>query len=64
MAADRIVQRLTVSDLVRPGEPMSPQCSVPSGSQDKVCPGGQSVYWFKAGGDRTHVYYARGNDEF
>lgn len=63
MAADRIVQRLTVSDLVHPGEPMSLHCSVPSGSQDKVCTGGQSVFWFKAAGDRTHVIHARGNHE-
>lgn len=63
MAADRIVQRLTVSDPVRPGEPVSLQCSVPSGSQDKVCTGGHNVYWFKAGRDRTHVIYACGNDE-
>lgn len=63
MVADRIFQRLLVSLPVPPEEPASLQCSVPSGSQDRVCTGGHSVYWFKAGRDRTHVVYARRNPE-
>lgn len=52
-----------MSDPVRPGEPVSLQCSVPSGSQDKVCVGGRNAYWFKAGRDGTRVIYACGSDE-
>ena len=39
------------------------QCSVPSNSQSKTCPGEHSVYWFKVGSNESHprLIYTHGN---
>ncbi|XP_070818300.1 uncharacterized protein [Chaetodon trifascialis] len=51
------------SDPVRPGDSVSLQCSVLSDSENKTCPGGLGVYWFRAGSHESHpsVIYAHGN---
>ncbi|XP_078025599.1 uncharacterized protein LOC117260864 [Epinephelus lanceolatus] len=49
-----VVQWPTVSDPVRPGASMSLQCSVLSDSKNKMCPGDHSVFWFRAGSDKSH----------
>uniref|UniRef100_A0A3Q3K0T0 Ig-like domain-containing protein n=1 Tax=Monopterus albus TaxID=43700 RepID=A0A3Q3K0T0_MONAL len=51
------------SDPVRPGDSVTLQCSVFSDSELKICPGEQSVYWFKPGSDESHpgVIYAQRN---
>ncbi|XP_039669685.1 uncharacterized protein LOC120566982 [Perca fluviatilis] len=49
-----VVQRRTVSDPVRPGDSVSLQCSILSDSEDKTCPGDDSVFWFRAGSDKSH----------
>nr|XP_020463132.1 signal-regulatory protein beta-2-like [Monopterus albus] len=50
-------------DSARPGDSVTLQCSVFSGSESKTCPGEHSVYWFKVGSDESHpsVIYAQGN---
>ncbi|XP_055368568.1 uncharacterized protein LOC114864983 [Betta splendens] len=48
-----VVQRPMVSDPVRPGDSVTLQCSVLSASDNKSCPGGPSVYWFRAGSDQS-----------
>ncbi|XP_050924175.1 signal-regulatory protein beta-2-like, partial [Lates calcarifer] len=55
-----VVQSPTVSDPVRPGESVTLQCSVLS---DKTCSGDHSVYWFRAGSDKSHpnIIYTDGN---
>ncbi|XP_018548654.1 uncharacterized protein LOC108894473 [Lates calcarifer] len=59
-----VVQSLTVSDPVRPGDSVTLQCSVLSESENKTCPGDHSVYWFRAGSDKLHpeIIYTHGND--
>uniref|UniRef100_A0A7N6BTV3 Ig-like domain-containing protein n=1 Tax=Anabas testudineus TaxID=64144 RepID=A0A7N6BTV3_ANATE len=54
----------TVSDPVRPGDSVTLQCSVLSDSDNKTCPG-DSVYWFRAGSDKSHpeIIYTGGNNE-
>uniref|UniRef100_A0A4W6FB87 Ig-like domain-containing protein n=1 Tax=Lates calcarifer TaxID=8187 RepID=A0A4W6FB87_LATCA len=54
----------TVSDPVRPGDSVTLQCSVLSESENKTCPGDHSVYWFRAGSDKSHpeIIYTDGND--
>nr|XP_033488856.1 signal-regulatory protein beta-2-like [Epinephelus lanceolatus] len=58
-----VVQWPTVSDPVRPGASMSLQCSVLSDSENKMCPGDHSVFWFRAGSDKSHpdIIYTDGN---
>uniref|UniRef100_A0A4W6FD29 Ig-like domain-containing protein n=1 Tax=Lates calcarifer TaxID=8187 RepID=A0A4W6FD29_LATCA len=58
-----VVQSPTVSDPVRPGESVTLQCSVLSDSQNKTCSGDHSVYWFRAGSDKSHpnIIYTDGN---
>ncbi|KAL7395469.1 hypothetical protein ABVT39_017368 [Epinephelus coioides] len=58
-----VVQWPTVSDPVRPGASMSLQCSVLSDSENKMCPGDHSVFWFRAGSDQSHpdIVYTDGN---
>ncbi|KAL7395562.1 hypothetical protein ABVT39_019303 [Epinephelus coioides] len=53
----------TVSDPVRPEASMSLQCSVLSDSENKMCPGDHSVFWFRAGSDKSHpdIIYTDGN---
>ncbi|XP_045885619.1 uncharacterized protein LOC123957088 [Micropterus dolomieu] len=53
----------TVSDPDRPGDSMTLQCSVLSDYDHKTCPGDHSVYWFRAGSDKSHpdIIYADGN---
>ncbi|XP_076595886.1 signal-regulatory protein beta-2-like [Chaetodon auriga] len=48
---------------VRPGDSVSLQCSVLSDSENKTCPGGLGVYWFRAGSHESHpsIIYAHGN---
>ncbi|XP_029021906.2 uncharacterized protein LOC114865050 isoform X2 [Betta splendens] len=48
-----VVQTSSVSDPVRPGDSVTLQCSVLSASDNKTCPGGPSVYWFRAGSDQS-----------
>uniref|UniRef100_UPI0037E874E4 uncharacterized protein n=1 Tax=Semicossyphus pulcher TaxID=241346 RepID=UPI0037E874E4 len=58
-----VVQWPTVSDPVRPGDLMTLQCSILSDSESQTCPGGHSVYWFRAGSDKSHpdIIYTDGN---
>ncbi|XP_044062385.1 uncharacterized protein LOC122880889 [Siniperca chuatsi] len=57
-----VVQGPTVSDPDRPGD-STLQCSVLSDSDNKTCPGDHSVYWFRAGSDKSHphIIYTDGN---
>ncbi|XP_049442822.1 uncharacterized protein LOC125895072 isoform X1 [Epinephelus fuscoguttatus] len=58
-----VVQWPTVSDPVRPEALMTLQCSVLSDSENKMCPGDHSVFWFRAGSDKSHpnIIYTDGN---
>ncbi|KAM7000341.1 signal-regulatory protein beta-2-like [Tautogolabrus adspersus] len=58
-----VVQWPTVSGPLRPGDLMTLQCSVLSDSDSKTCPGGHSVFWFRAGSNesRTDIIYTAGN---
>ncbi|KAM9357369.1 uncharacterized protein ABDE67_004944 [Symphorus nematophorus] len=58
-----VVQRPTVSDPVHPGDLMTLQCSVLSDSENKTCAGDHSVFWFRAGSDKSHpnIIYTDGN---
>ncbi|XP_078025593.1 uncharacterized protein LOC117260853 isoform X2 [Epinephelus lanceolatus] len=58
-----VVQRPTKSDPVRPEASMSLQCSVLSDSENKMCPGDHSVFWFRARSDQSHpdIIYTDGN---
>ncbi|XP_042274183.1 uncharacterized protein LOC121901456 [Thunnus maccoyii] len=61
-----VVQWPTVSDPVRPGDSVTLQCSVLSDYKNKTCPGGHSVYWFRAGSDASHpdfIYTDGSRDE-
>ncbi|XP_041799628.1 uncharacterized protein LOC121611253 [Chelmon rostratus] len=60
---DITVIQVPPSDRVRPGDPVTLQCSVLSDSERKTCPGGLGVYWFRAGSHESHpsVIYAHGN---
>nr|XP_046261707.1 uncharacterized protein LOC124067948 [Scatophagus argus] len=51
------------SDSVHPGDSVTLKCSVLSDPEDKTCPGGPSVFWFKAGSDESHpsVIYTHGD---
>ncbi|XP_042275848.1 immunoglobulin superfamily member 3-like [Thunnus maccoyii] len=49
-----VVRWPTVSDPVPPGDSVTLQCSVLSEYKNKTCPGGYSVYWFRAGSDASH----------
>nr|XP_046261695.1 signal-regulatory protein beta-2-like [Scatophagus argus] len=51
------------SDSVHPGDSVTLQCSVLSDPEDKTCPGGPSLFWFKAGSDESHpsVIYTHGD---
>ncbi|XP_059201636.1 signal-regulatory protein beta-2-like [Centropristis striata] len=50
------------SDPVLPGDSVTLQCSVFSDSENKTCPGGHSVFWFRARSDETpSLVYAEGN---
>ncbi|KAM7389137.1 hypothetical protein PAMP_023131 [Pampus punctatissimus] len=58
-----VVQWSTVSDPVRPGDSVTLQCSVVSESQNEMCPGETSVYWYRAGSHASHpaFIYTDGN---
>ena len=47
------VQWPTLSDPAPPGNSMTLQCSVLSKSENKTCPGDISVFWFRAGSDKS-----------
>ncbi|XP_078116308.1 uncharacterized protein LOC144524138 isoform X2 [Sander vitreus] len=49
---------------VRPGDSETLQCSVLSDSKNKTCPEEHSVFWFRAGSDKSHpsLIYAQGNN--
>nr|XP_046261694.1 uncharacterized protein LOC124067942 isoform X2 [Scatophagus argus] len=51
------------SDSVHPGDSVTLKCSVLSDPEDKTCPGGPSLFWFKAGSDESHpsVIYTHGD---
>ncbi|XP_028446021.1 uncharacterized protein LOC114563366 [Perca flavescens] len=49
-----VVQQPTVSDPVHPGDSVTLQCSILSDSGNKMCPGDDSVFWFRAGSDKAH----------
>ncbi|XP_039669689.1 uncharacterized protein LOC120566987 [Perca fluviatilis] len=49
-----VVQWLTVSDPVRPGDSVTLQCSVLSDSGNKTCPGDDSVFWFRARSNKSY----------
>uniref|UniRef100_A0A8C4NR34 Ig-like domain-containing protein n=1 Tax=Dicentrarchus labrax TaxID=13489 RepID=A0A8C4NR34_DICLA len=57
------VVQVPLSDSVRPGDPVTLQCSVLSDSEKKTCPGDHSVFWFRAGSDESHpsLIYTHGN---
>ncbi|XP_051275436.1 signal-regulatory protein beta-2-like [Dicentrarchus labrax] len=57
------VVQVPPSDSVRPGDPVTLQCSVLSDSEKKTCPGDHSVFWFRAGSDESHpsLIYTHGN---
>ncbi|XP_071314381.1 uncharacterized protein [Trachinotus anak] len=59
-----IVQEPKISDPVRPGDSVTLQCSVLSDSDNKTCPGDHSVYWFRAGADKSHpdIIYTDGSE--
>ncbi|CAI5652821.1 unnamed protein product [Oreochromis niloticus] len=46
-------QLLTESSPVRPGDTMTLQCSIFSDSDNKTCPGGPDILWFRAGSDKS-----------
>ncbi|XP_074505777.1 uncharacterized protein LOC141775937 [Sebastes fasciatus] len=52
------------SDPVRPGDSVTLQCSVLFDSEKKACPGEHSVFWFRAGSDKSHpsLIYAQRNN--
>ncbi|XP_027132454.1 uncharacterized protein LOC109140769 [Larimichthys crocea] len=58
-----VVQWSTVSDPVHPGDSVTLQCSVLSDSENKTCSEDHSVFWFRAGSDKSHpdIIYADGN---
>ncbi|XP_074529767.1 signal-regulatory protein beta-2-like [Halichoeres trimaculatus] len=49
-----VIQWPSGSDPVRPGDSMTLQCSVLSDSDNKTCPGGHSVFWFRAGSVKSY----------
>ncbi|XP_044219860.1 signal-regulatory protein beta-2-like [Thunnus albacares] len=51
------------SDPVRPGDSVTPQCSMLSDYENKRCSEEHRVYWFRAGSDESHpsFIYAHGN---
>ncbi|XP_059202699.1 uncharacterized protein LOC131982139 [Centropristis striata] len=49
------------SDAVLPGDSVTLQCSVLSDSENKTCPGGHSVFWFRARSDETPSLVHAGN---
>ncbi|XP_074529768.1 uncharacterized protein LOC141793177 [Halichoeres trimaculatus] len=49
-----VVQWPSGSDPVHPGDSMTLQCSVLSDSDNKTCPGGHSVFWFRAGSVKSY----------
>ncbi|KAM7389139.1 hypothetical protein PAMP_023133 [Pampus punctatissimus] len=60
---DAIKMWSTVSDPVRPGDSVTLQCSVVSESQNEMCPGETSIYWYRAGSHASHpaFIYTDGN---
>ncbi|KAK2848670.1 hypothetical protein Q5P01_008504 [Channa striata] len=60
-----VVQQSTASDQVRPGDSVTLQCSVLSDSESKTCPGDHSVYWFRAGSEKSHpeIIHTDGNGQ-
>ncbi|XP_038556305.1 uncharacterized protein LOC119889437 [Micropterus salmoides] len=58
-----VIQGQTISDPDCPGDSMTLQCSVLSESENMTCPGDHSVYWFRAGSDKSHpdIIYTDGN---
>ncbi|XP_067375599.1 uncharacterized protein [Channa argus] len=60
-----VVQWLTASDPVRPGDSVTLQCSLLSDSENKKCPGDHSVYWFRAGSEKSHpeIIHTDGNHQ-
>ncbi|XP_039669011.1 uncharacterized protein LOC120566555 [Perca fluviatilis] len=61
---------ITAVNLEFPSVPVGPrdsvtlQCLVLSGSENKTCPEEHSVFWFRAGSDKSHpsLIYAQGNN--
>ncbi|XP_067374741.1 uncharacterized protein [Channa argus] len=60
-----VVQWSTASDPVRPGDSVTLQCSLLSDSENKKCPGDHSVYWFRAGSEKSHpeIIHTDGNHQ-
>ncbi|KAK2848669.1 hypothetical protein Q5P01_008503 [Channa striata] len=60
-----VVQQSTASDQVRPGDSVTLQCSVLSDSENQTCPGDHSVYWFRAGSEKSHpeIIHTDGNGQ-
>ncbi|KAK2848682.1 hypothetical protein Q5P01_008516 [Channa striata] len=60
-----VVQWSTASDQVRPGDSVTLQCSVLSDSENQMCPGDHSVYWFRAGSKDSHpeIIHTDGNGQ-
>uniref|UniRef100_A0A3P9CNP4 Ig-like domain-containing protein n=1 Tax=Maylandia zebra TaxID=106582 RepID=A0A3P9CNP4_9CICH len=46
---DKLCQLLIESNPVHPGDTMTLQCSVFSDSENKTCPGGLNILWFRTG---------------
>ncbi|KAL3973349.1 ATP-binding cassette, subfamily B (MDR/TAP), member 8 [Sarotherodon galilaeus] len=49
------------SDRIHSGDQETLQCSVLSKYEKKTCPENPSVYWFRAGSDKSHSIYVHGN---
>uniref|UniRef100_A0A8C6KFS4 Ig-like domain-containing protein n=1 Tax=Nothobranchius furzeri TaxID=105023 RepID=A0A8C6KFS4_NOTFU len=62
MVEDLAVTTHTVSDLNRPGDPVTLQCSVFSDSDKKTCSEDLRVFWFRAKSDTSYpdMIYSKG----
>ncbi|XP_074530767.1 uncharacterized protein LOC141793798 [Halichoeres trimaculatus] len=49
-----VVQQPSINESVHPGAPVLLQCSDLSDSDNKTCPGGHNVIWFRSGADTSH----------
>uniref|UniRef100_A0A668VLE0 Ig-like domain-containing protein n=2 Tax=Oreochromis aureus TaxID=47969 RepID=A0A668VLE0_OREAU len=49
------------SDRIHSGDQETLQCSVLSKYEKKTCPENPSVYWFRAGSDKSHSIHVHGN---
>ncbi|XP_063338794.1 tyrosine-protein phosphatase non-receptor type substrate 1-like [Pelmatolapia mariae] len=55
------VIQMRSSDRIHSGDQETLQCSVLSKYEKKTCPENPSVYWFRAGSDKSHSIHVHGN---